>query len=381
MFGFLSPRPHSAEYRRYYARLCVHQRRWYGVRSLAFHSYEAVFLYQLLGDAAAYPKAVLPNQRCCKLARKGDVGRDGDAAAGKFAASFAVLLAGIKLDDDVRDSRSLPARGVKVILRGAIRQANEYLTRLDPEFPAKVRGIVADHHAIETPAKRQSLPEYAAPTASGFGYLFALAAPLHLKEAFREIGGRVGEAVVAYDAAVDWSRDRRRGEFNPLQNEEEVRDAVAFAADRLHLAAGLIRANVGPDSATIRTLTRVGTRVAKTDPFAATPAFAWRPTLTKLLARAFVPAPILAMAVGEPTGDWPGEGPGEDNRRGGGPLPPDGASNAAADAANTAANTSNCGNGCGSACDAVSCGCDSFDACDGCGNACDGCSGCDCSCG
>ena len=46
MFGFLNPRPHSWAYRRAYARLCQHQRRAYGLLSLPFHSYEAVFLYQ-----------------------------------------------------------------------------------------------------------------------------------------------------------------------------------------------------------------------------------------------------------------------------------------------------------------------------------------------
>ena len=54
MFGFLNPRPHSDDYRRAYARLCVHQRRRFGVRSSPFHSYEAVFLYQLALDAGAF---------------------------------------------------------------------------------------------------------------------------------------------------------------------------------------------------------------------------------------------------------------------------------------------------------------------------------------
>ena len=60
MFGFLRPRPQSDDYRRAYARLCVHQRQRLGLRSLPFHSYEAVFLYQLALDAGAVAPECLP---------------------------------------------------------------------------------------------------------------------------------------------------------------------------------------------------------------------------------------------------------------------------------------------------------------------------------
>ena len=87
MFGFLSPRPHSDRYRHAYARVCVHLRRAFGVRALPFHSYEAVFAYQLALDAGAFPAAVMPAVRCCKLARPGNLNAAPDGAHGRFAAA------------------------------------------------------------------------------------------------------------------------------------------------------------------------------------------------------------------------------------------------------------------------------------------------------
>src|SRR5689334_4489763 len=109
MFGFLNPRPHSGPYRRAYARLCQHQRRAYGLLSLPFHSYEAVFLYQCALDAGAFPADVLPPVRCCRLAAPTTLVRAPDAAVGRFCASVALLLGSIKLEDDVRDTHRLPA--------------------------------------------------------------------------------------------------------------------------------------------------------------------------------------------------------------------------------------------------------------------------------
>ena len=45
MFGFMNPGAQTLEYRSIYSRLCQHQRQHYGLLSMPFHSYEAVFLY------------------------------------------------------------------------------------------------------------------------------------------------------------------------------------------------------------------------------------------------------------------------------------------------------------------------------------------------
>src|SRR4051812_9216144 len=123
MFGFLNPRPHSAEFRRCYARVCQHQRQEYGALALAFHSYEAVFLYQCAVAAGAVDVRRLPNVRCCRLRSRGWEPNDQDSAVGRFCSAVALLLAGIKLEDDIRDNGSLTARLLRGLLRPSLRRA------------------------------------------------------------------------------------------------------------------------------------------------------------------------------------------------------------------------------------------------------------------
>jgi len=266
MFGFLRPRPQSDDYRRAYARLCVHQRQRLGLRSLPFHSYEAVFLYQLALDAGAVAPECLPNVRCCKLAYRSSVTVADDAEAGLFCASFAVLLASIKIDDDVRDSRSGLARFARFFLRSRIAVANRHLAKFDPAFESTVAAFVAAHNRLERPGVAISLEAYAAPTGEAFGYLFGLfAIALHLpdvRSTFVEIGRGVGRALIAFDCAADWQRDRARGEFNPLPDEAAVKRALETCWGQLNDIADLARIRFGHRSRAARTASGVADRIA-----------------------------------------------------------------------------------------------------------------------
>lgn len=266
MFGFLSPHPHSDDYRRAYARLCVHQRRRFGVRSLPFHSYEAVFLYQLALDAGAVDPGCLPNRRCCKLGARENVAASADAEAGMFCASFAVLLASIKLDDDIRDSGSVVARFARFALKNRIGRAKRNLRKYDPRFDATVAGFVAEHHRLEQPGRAVTLEEYVEPTAKAFGYLFGLYAvaihkPEH-RETFHSIGQHVGRAIIAFDCAADWHRDRRRGEFNPLPDEPAVERALECCWHQMNDIADIARVRFGHRSRAATTACRVADRMA-----------------------------------------------------------------------------------------------------------------------
>jgi len=335
MFGFLSPRPHSDRYRHAYARVCVHLRRAFGVRALPFHSYEAVFLYQLALDAGAFPVAAMPAVQCCKLARPGNLGAAADAAHGRFAAAVALLLADIKLTDDIRDSGSWLARGVRFVLKGRIRAARAHLAGFDPVFDATVNGYLAAHAKLEARADVIPLVEYIEPTANAFGYVFGLAARLSGMNRFAEpltaIGRGVGAALLAFDCAVDWRRDRARNEFNPLPDEAAVRAAMRFSVNELDDVAERCRLAFGSQSAAARTATAVADRLATRNPLAAVacPTVpAWKQALAFLTAK-----PVLAMAgpnpdeasygmqPAEPTPEDEGKKPWRRKRKGDGKQP------------------------------------------------------------
>ncbi len=276
MFGFLNPRPHTPDYRRAYARLCQHQRANFGVRSLPFHSYEAVFLYQLALDLGAFPAAAMPHVRCCRLAKPANLHRAADAAVGQFCGGVGVLLASIKLDDDVRDAKGfltrLSRRAVAWVLRRKIRAARAMFADLDPRFAANVRQLIADHHRLEQITEPISLEEYTEPTANAFGYVFSRMAKVNdLGEhegLLTAVGRHVGAALIAFDCAVDWKRDRRREEFNPLPDEDAVHTAMVFCLNQLRHAETLIRTAVSVNARSAATLARVQQRLLELDPLA-----------------------------------------------------------------------------------------------------------------
>lgn len=108
MFGFLRGEKGDRAYRQVYATCCAEQQFEFGLRSLPFVSYEAIFLRLFALDAQIIPPPLANSPTCCRLRRKRpEAGIDQDIA--KFCSSFALLLATIKLEDDVQDDRSLVA--------------------------------------------------------------------------------------------------------------------------------------------------------------------------------------------------------------------------------------------------------------------------------
>ena len=255
MFGLLRPasaiaaRPalgaRRRAYRRSYARLCRLQRGRFGVRTAPLLSYEAAFLFRLLAEAGACPPPPATAPACCRLRFSPADAAAPDAAAAAFCGAFGLALAAVKLEDDVRDERSLPARLARRALRRPIRAAFAELRRFDADYERRARGWVDRHLALERPGRLMPLGEYVAPTAEAFGHSFALAAALLPSGSARTtaagrlgaIGRAVGTAIVARDCGVDWRRDRRRGRFNPLSDAAAAR-AAATAADAALARAG-----------------------------------------------------------------------------------------------------------------------------------------------
>ena len=270
MFGFLNPRPHSNEYRRAYARLCQHQHAHYGLWSLAFHSYEAVFLYQWALDAGAVPASTLPNQRCCKLMARRSIRQAPDSEVGRFCASLGLLLGSIKLEDDWRDSRRWLAGVGRWLLRKQIASARSYFSRLDSRFARNIEQLLADHAKLEKRGTPIELNEYVEPAAHSFGYVFGLMAKLagmpSQSANLISLGRSLGAALIAFDCAVDWKRDRRRGEFNPLPDEEAVHRALLASASWLDEAAANVTHAFGPQARSAATINVVRERILQIDP-------------------------------------------------------------------------------------------------------------------
>ncbi len=267
MFGFLKPNRANSFYRRAYCRCCEHQRQNYGIVSVPLLTYESTFAYLMAMDAAPTNATTLDNQRCCLLRRQPTQPSVPDADLGRFAASLGILLRSIKLDDDIRDRQSIVARTVRRLIAKKSDLATGYFSSLDSDFSEKLQTIVNDHHKMEEASNSVALAQYSEPTARAYGYVLGLLGQLpglsDYRTAFTCIGEKIGAATVAFDAAVDWKRDKRRGEFNPILTDAQAVSAIAFSQSCLRDASDLCSTAFGPGCRSSQVLIEVHNRVYK----------------------------------------------------------------------------------------------------------------------
>ena len=248
MFGFLSGGC-NGDYRRLYALCCQNHFVHFGRVATIFHSYESVFLATIAYDLKVIQPLATAAPKCCRLRKRKTNGEQLDIQnipddVGAFLASFAMLLTWIKLQDDIHDSRSWLARFAKWSLTGPIRKSFATFQSLDTNFKSSIQEILKAHATLE---QRQgvSLEEFCEPTAQGFETLFRLFAQCpsmsrpceslnsDLADLLGCIGRELGRSIISFDCAVDWQKDQRRGEFNPLQNLDEVSGALLEAKQTL----------------------------------------------------------------------------------------------------------------------------------------------------
>ena len=88
---------------------------------------------------------------------------------------------------------------------------------------------MADHERLEQSRTCVAIDEYAEPTGEGFAAVFeaftdaiGYSDAVDSRRRFSEVGRHVGKAIICWDCAVDFDRDRVKGDFNPLTTATEV---------------------------------------------------------------------------------------------------------------------------------------------------------------
>ncbi|OYP34511.1 DUF5685 family protein [Rhodopirellula sp. MGV] len=269
MFGFLRGSSCDRRYRQVYATVCSSLRERHGFRLLPFVSYEAVWLHCLAVDLGVVPAPDANTVTCCKAQRRhsplsnsyselpgqasqhlGSSGLSvGLNAMLEFDLALTVLLIRTKLDDDVRDRRSIVARALRRLYRRAWQQSEGFFDALDAGFMHRLERILSKHLEQEQsgraePRHQVRLQEYCRPTGAAFAEVFqlapqAIAARMNqsvgptLADRFKEAGEQIGRALIAFDCAVDYDTDRRRGEFNPLPDRHAIIDALSYSQQQL----------------------------------------------------------------------------------------------------------------------------------------------------
>jgi Family of unknown function (DUF5685) len=167
-----------------------------------------------------------------------------------------MLLADIKLQDDIRDDGSLLARSMRRFLRSAIVKARDYLRRMNVNQFMLINRNHDLHLEFEEFQKVVELHNYVIPTANAFGTLFEMMPEPGPRSSSTHslfsIGFHLGAAILAVDCFFDWERDLQTGSYNPVRNRVEATDAAQVALHHLSLVVAECESCLGDDSRSAR---------------------------------------------------------------------------------------------------------------------------------
>ena len=272
MFGFLRG-PKQPAYRQAYARCCSMQRSVCGYRSLPVISYESVFAYCLAIDFQLIPRPRENDPHCCRARQASRFAWESkERLAAEFCAHLAMLLVQTKLADDIQDSPKFSASGLlgrlgHLALRRPFGRSRCFLDTIDSKFQHDLDKCFEDHRRLESSTVAPMISEYVRPTAKAFARVFGLLPRLMQSgnsiSDFEAIGEKIGAAIIAFDCAVDWKRDQRSGDYNPLQGEQGVELAMERCLQDLVAAGWLIAESTGHQSISASVLRHQVQRVAK----------------------------------------------------------------------------------------------------------------------
>ncbi|MCB0322022.1 MAG: hypothetical protein KDD69_00565 [Bdellovibrionales bacterium] len=273
MFGFFRLHGNGCSYRKYYARLCQHHRARYGNLLAGAHSYEATLLYACAAEANLFKPEIIRERACCGLQPLANATAQPDATVAEYCCHAALLLLETKVADNIRDTTALRRtfwRAVHGLLSRQFKLTRQYFDGAAPGLLELIEQQIAQHHELErsgrTPAL--SLEYYASPTATCFGGLFAGLPKLvgrdeHI-ETFDRIGRALGAAIIGFDCAVDWRKDLRTGNFNPITTELQAINGFAFAGRKLQLLERTLGEHFGSTSPSAAAASIVRRQVADT---------------------------------------------------------------------------------------------------------------------
>lgn len=246
MFGYIKPyipdlrvREHEM-YRAIYCGLCRSMGKHTGCLSRLTLSYDFVFL--------AAVRAVLGHDTVCPgfcrcavhpLKKRSCI---ADCESLKYSASAAAVLTAAKVEDDIRDSRGMKKLAAKILLpaaRSSMKKALKNYNIPKDEIDAELEKLTNLERSVSP-----SLDD----TADTFGRLlsviFSFGLPEKEARLAAEIGMSAGRYIYVMDAADDREKDKKSGNYNPLNispmDNEALSLAVRLELEKMALSAELM---------------------------------------------------------------------------------------------------------------------------------------------
>lgn len=181
-------------------------------------NYDAAFLLSLLESQARMPSPLFPSSfhpecNVCHL-YKPDCAPDYP----RYVAAVMVTWFGIKLRDDINDTKRIASRWLYQFTQHHIRHAHQILLSLGLD-PARLTEVAEQQSALEN-SPYPTLAALSGPTARATSLVFAhtseLAGAPANRPVLEHLGATFGHLAYLTDAYRDFDRDRRRGQFNAL---------------------------------------------------------------------------------------------------------------------------------------------------------------------
>lgn len=237
MFGYVKPVPAELlvreyeEYRALYCGVCRAMQKHTGRASALALSYDSVFFAAvrmlLVGEKPHCAPHRCPAHPCkCRSAAE-----DSPVLA-DTARAFAILAYG-KIEDERADRRALariPLFFASRVMRGAARRANM------PELLAAMRAELATLATLER--EKCACPDAVFDcSARMLSHFFRVGLDGERAEIAGDIGYHLGRFIAALDAADDYEKDKKKGNYNPYL----YRDGGVFGPAERELAAIALR--------------------------------------------------------------------------------------------------------------------------------------------
>lgn len=245
MFGFMKfyrcsgNQDERKQYRWHYCGVCKTLGTLYGQASRLFLNRDLVFLSELLAELggqdanpAAWQCTALRKRNCFALPRK----HDEIPLPLRIAATYNVLLAKYKLDDNIADSKkgaSLVWKIGREVFSRAFAKAEQQMRAWD--FPVQdLAWWMQEQRTRETNPYTTGEPEaqlwsLAEPTAvsTGLGMKYGaiLVDRADMADTMYEFGYSFGQLIYLLDALEDFDKDAEKGEFNALRSSYQLSDA------------------------------------------------------------------------------------------------------------------------------------------------------------
>ncbi len=223
MFGYVQPLKCELKMREYdyyraaYCGLCNALRARCGIKARFIVNYDFVFLALVISAVTESDDDISFKKRRCMVCPQGRQCAESNAYS--TAADASVILTYLKLEDDIRDSKSIIDSAVSQIARFFLSSAYRKAVKNFPNYASRAHELLDELSRLER-IRVPSIDE----TADKFALMLSdvIVSGSKNERALYQMLYHIGRFVYIVDALDDFEKDCSQGEYNPIAERFEI---------------------------------------------------------------------------------------------------------------------------------------------------------------